>query len=163
MLPTNGGWTIYAHPLFLDQLESYREEYRRIRHRFPDEYKKKRATKLYAALLKVIFEVIPSNPAAEAFRQGNTLGALNKNWFRAKFLQQYRVFFRFAAQEKVIVLAWVNDDDSKRAYESGTDAYAVFRKMLADGNPPSDWEMLKKTASDPAVLDRWRNISPPEP
>ena len=29
-----------------------------------------------------------------------------------------------------IVFAWVNDEDTKRAYESGDDAYQVFRKML---------------------------------
>ena len=45
---------------------------------------------------------------------------------------------------KVIVLAWVNDDDedTKRAYESGDDAYRVFRKMLASGHPPDDWNQL---------------------
>jgi toxin YhaV len=42
----------------------------------------------------------------------------------------------------VIVFAWVNDDDSKRAYESSDDAYRVFRKMLEGGHPPDDWDML---------------------
>jgi toxin YhaV len=37
---------------------------------------------------------------------------------------------------KVIVLAWVNDEDTKRAYESSDDAYRVFRKMLETGQPP---------------------------
>ena len=42
----------------------------------------------------------------------------------------------------MIVLAWVNDEDTKRAYESGDDAYRVFRKMLESGNPPDDWKIL---------------------
>ena len=38
---------------------------------------------------------------------------------RAKFFQQYRLFFRYHAQAKVIVFAWVNDEDTKQAYGSG--------------------------------------------
>jgi toxin YhaV len=40
------------------------------------------------------------------------------------------------------VFAWVNDEDSKRAYESDDDAYRVFRKMLQTGHPPDDWNTL---------------------
>ena len=40
------------------------------------------------------------------------------------------------------MLAWVNDEDTKRAYESNDDAYRVFRKMLASGYPPDDWHEL---------------------
>jgi toxin YhaV len=46
----------------------------------------------------------------------------------------------------VIVYAWVNDDDTKRAYESGDDAYRVFRKMLDSGHPPGDWDQLLSQA-----------------
>ena len=38
--------------------------------------------------------------------------------------------------------AWVNDEDTKRAYERSDDAYRVFRKMLEGGHPPDDWEKL---------------------
>ena len=38
----------------------------------------------------------------------------------------------------MIVFAWVNDEQTKRAYGSRTDAYATFRKMLDRGNPPDD-------------------------
>ena len=42
----------------------------------------------------------------------------------------------------MIVYAWVNDEDTKRAYESSDDAYRVFRKMLESGHPPDDWNQL---------------------
>ncbi len=61
---------------------------------------------------------------------------------QAKFFQQYRLFFRYHAAGKVIVFAWINDDDTKRAYESDDDAYQVFKKMLDKGNPPDDWDAL---------------------
>ncbi len=40
----------------------------------------------------------------------------------------------------------VNDADTKRAYESGDDAYRVFRKMLQKGRPPDDWDRLLSEA-----------------
>ena len=56
--------------------------------------------------------------------------------------QQYRLFFRFHTPSKTVVLDWVNDEDTQRAYEGDADAYRVFGKMLASGHPPSDWEPL---------------------
>lgn len=81
-------------------------------------------------------------------RQGKTLGDNNKHWFRAKFFQQYRLFFRYHLEAKIIVYARVNDEENKRAFASKTDAYKVFAKMLKSGNPPDDWEALLKAARD---------------
>ena len=125
------GWTIFAHPLFLNQLESLTQQVEALRQKDAVGFVKKNATKRLAAIVKLAFEVIPQDPARAEYRQGNTLGDDHKHWFRAKFFQQYRLFFRYHAQSKVIVFAWVNDEDTKRAYESGDDAYRVFRKMLA--------------------------------
>jgi toxin YhaV len=46
----------------------------------------------------------------------------------------------------VIVYAWVNDEETRRAYQSSDDAYRVFRKMLQSGHPPDDWEQLLAAA-----------------
>ena len=80
---------------------------------------------------------------------------------RAKFGgQRFRLFFRYDSKAKVIVYAWVNDDDSKRTYGSKTDAYAVFKKMLDKGNPPDDWEALLKVAKHPASVARLEKAKP---
>ncbi len=42
-------------------------------------------------------------------------------------------FFRYHAPNKVIVSAWVNDEDSKRAFERSATPVGVFRKMLKAG------------------------------
>ena len=136
------GWLIYAHPLFLDQFEALFAEVEALKRQDPISYVKKNASKRLAAITKLAFEVIPQDPTREEYRQGNTLGSANKHWFRAKFFQQYRLFFRFHAVAKVIVYVWVNDQDTKRAYDSANDAYRVFGKMLAGGHPPSDWGQL---------------------
>ena len=142
------GWTVFAHPLFLVQLEALAQQVEVFKQKDPVGYVKKNANKRLAAITKLAFDVIPQDPTRSEYRQGNTLGNDYKHWFRAKFFQQYRLFFRYHAPSKVIVLAWVNDADTKRAYESDGDAYRVFRKMLASGHPPDDWDQLLKEAVD---------------
>lgn len=136
------GWMVFAHPLFLDQVELLTQQVEALRLKDSSGYIKKNASKRLAAIAKLAFDIIPQNPAKSEYRQGNTLGENHKHWFRAKFFQQYRLFFRYHAPSKVIVLAWVNDEDTKRAYEHSDDAYRVFRKMLANGHPPDDWDQL---------------------
>lgn len=136
------GWSVFAHPLFLDQLEALAQQVERLRQKDPQCFNRKNATKRLAAIAKLAFEVIPQNPAGPQYRQGNTLGEDHKHWRRAKFFQQYRLFFRYHMQSKVIVYAWINDENTKRAYQKNDDAYRVFRKMLESGHPPSDWERL---------------------
>lgn len=146
------GWTIYAHPLFLDQLDEMIEKVEIARAKDPLGYKNKRAAKLLAAVVKVAFEDIPSDPTRADYRQGKTLGATYKHWFRVKFLQQFRLFFRYDRSNaaRIIILAWVNDERTLRAYGSATDAYRVFRGMLDRGHPPDDWDALLAEATKEA-------------
>jgi toxin YhaV len=141
------GWSIYAHPLFLDQLEGLIKEVEARKVRDPKAWQKKNCTRRLAAVFKLVTKAIPADPGAAAFRQGSTLGDHRKHWFRAKFFQQYRLFYRFNSDAKVIVVAWVNDDKTLRAYGSKTDAYATFKGMLEDGNPPDTFDALLKEAA----------------
>ncbi|MBK1619502.1 toxin [Lamprobacter modestohalophilus] len=136
------GWTVFAHPLFLAQIEALAQQVEALKQKDPAGYNKKNASKRLAAITKLAFDVIPKDPTGPEYRQGGTLGDEHKHWFRAKFFQQYRLFFRYHAQAKVIVFAWVNDEKTKRAYKSSNDAYRVFRKMLESGHPPDDWNQL---------------------
>ena len=136
------GWTVFAHPLFLDQIETLLRQVQALREKDPGGYAKKNAAKRLAAISRLAFDVIAQDPARPEYRQGNTLGDEHRHWRRAKFFQQYRLFFRFHAPGRMLVLAWVNDEQTKRAYESADDAYRVFRKMLGSGHPPDDWEQL---------------------
>jgi toxin YhaV len=149
------GWTLFAHPLFLAQLETLTRQVEALKRKDPAGYTKKNAAKRLAAIVKLAFDIIPQDPARVEYRQGNTLGNEHKHWFRAKFFQQYRLFFRYHAQSRIIVYAWVNDADTKRAYESDDDAYRVFRKMLENGNPPEDWaQLLSKSRVLRDIKDR---------
>ena len=136
------GWTLFAHPLFLDQLETLIAQVEKLRAKDPKGYIQKNASKRLAAIAKLAFEVIPQDPTRADYRQGSTLGDEHRHWFRAKFFQRYRLFFRYHLPSKIIVYAWVNDKDTLRAYDRADDAYRVFRRMLETGHPPGDWAAL---------------------
>jgi toxin YhaV len=140
------GWSVFAHPLFLAQIEALQARVEALRQKDEAGYLKKNASKRLGAIVKLAFDVIPRDPTRPEYRLGGTLGAAHTHWFRAKFFQQYRLFFRYHAAARVLVYAWVNDEDSKRAYESSDDAYRTFRRMLADGRPPDDWDQLLREA-----------------
>ena len=147
------GWTLLAHPQFLTQMErlvaaAKAEDAGPTGTPGPN-------TKLLAHLLDLAFDKIPRDPGNPAFRHGGALRGDRKNWFRAKTGNgRYRLFYRFQSAARVIVYAWVNDENSLRTYGGKTDAYAVFAKMLDAGNPPDDWDALVVSASDRATKDR---------
>ena len=136
------GWRIYFHPCFLTQYEQLLKRVEAAKAKHPDTYQSKVCTKLLAAVRQIVFVEIPRDPGSPTFRLGNSLGSGNQHWFRAKFFQRYRLFFRFHTGLKVVVVAWMNDSGSLRAYESTTDAYRTFSAMLARGAPPDDWSAL---------------------
>jgi toxin YhaV len=141
------GWRLYLHPLFQQQLEKLTAQVEALQARDPAQYKEQPATKLLATINRYIREIIPREPNAAEFRQGNTLGADNRHWFRAKFHERYRLFYRFSSKEKVIVYAWVNDENTLRKAGSKTDPYSVFRTMLDAGDPPGTMaELLAASA-----------------
>jgi toxin YhaV len=158
--PVINGWRLYAHDLFLEQLESLIGDVERARRRDPENYVRSSSAKRLAAITKLAFDVIPQDPTRAVYRQGGTLGGEYTHWFRAVFFQQYRLFFRYGSDDKTIIYVWVNDDRSLRAYGTKTDAYLVFRRMLAAGNPPDTWsELLRHATSN---TRRMRRAAPPD-
>ncbi len=150
------GWALHAHPLFLDQVERLLAAVERAKRSDPEKWQGKANTKLLAALQALVLDRIPRDPLAPEFRQGNTLGREHRHWFRAKFAgNRFRLFFRADSQAKVIVYAWVNDRDTLRKAGAGSDPYAVFGRMLANGNPPDDWLALLAAAAKPDAHQRF--------
>ncbi|MCT8352936.1 MULTISPECIES: type II toxin-antitoxin system YhaV family toxin [Photorhabdus] len=151
------GWALFAHPCFIEQLKQAIDKVVQLQQKYPNDYLKKNDTKRLAAIIKLVTEIIPNDPANIAFRLGDTLGGKRKHWFRAKFFQQYRLFFRFHAESKIIIFGWVNDERTKRAYGDKHDAYKVFGEMLNVGHPPDDWNSLLKESIDSPHLTEFIN------
>lgn len=81
------GWTVFAPPLFLAQLEGLVQQVERLKKKDPVGYVKKNASKRLAAVAKLAFDVIPQDPARPEYRKGSTLGDDDKHCFRAKVFQ----------------------------------------------------------------------------
>jgi toxin YhaV len=135
-------WIVLGHPAFEMEFDDYKRGAVAAISKFGSDWIKTQAGKQFVALKYLVFDRIPSNPGNPEFRLGNSLGEKYRNWFRGKFLQQYRVFFRYSTRSQVIVYAWVNNPETLRAYGSKTDAYLVFKKMLESGRVPNNWDEL---------------------
>ena len=142
------GSKLYTHPLFDRQLRRLTDQVQSLARNDPVGYRDQPATKLLATINRYVREIIPDDPNAAEFRQGNTLGGDNRHWFRAKFHERYRLFYRFSSREKVIVYAWVNDAGTLRKSGSKTDPYQAFKSMLDAGDPPRSVERLLRRASE---------------
>ena len=139
---TTPNWLLLAHPAFLSQLDASRLKINAAKDKAGSALLSNFAVKRHFALVRQITERIPQNPSSKEFRLGNTLGPKYKLWFRAKFLQQYRIFFRYSSMRNILVYGWVNDENTLRSYGSKTDAYVVFKKMLESGKVPNSWDEL---------------------
>ena len=136
------GWTLLLHPAFQTRLDLMIDEVKALREAEPQTWRSHPKAKLLERIRRIVFEEIPTDPDAPEFRQGNTLGEANRRWRRAKFLQRFRLFFRFDSGSKVIIIAWVNDESTLRKAGAKTDPYVVFARQLARGDPPADWPTL---------------------
>lgn len=137
-----------------EQLDALMAQVAALRQKDPAGYTSKNAFRRLAVIEKLVYEVIPHDPARAEYRQGDTLGGAHKHWFRAELFQQYWLFFRYALEARVIVFACVNDDPGKRAYGSAGDACAVSRRMLGSGHPPDDWPALQQEAKKSTCMSR---------
>lgn len=136
------GWSLLFHGCLVEQLQKLKAASDRAEAIDPSGFEANANVKLYRALSHLIFETVPSDPAREEYRQGNTMGTSYRHWRRAKIGRRFRLFFRYDSKAKVIVFAWVNDERTLRSAGSKSDPYAIFQKMLERGNPPDDWAAL---------------------
>lgn len=136
------GWTLLFHDCVIEQLQRLHTAAQRAEMKDPKNYADNANVKLLRALSHLMLDVVPLDPANDFYRQGNTLGTNYRHWRRAKIGRRFRLFFRYDTKSKVIVFAWVNDDQTLRAAGSKSDPYAIFEKMLKRGKPPDGWNAL---------------------
>ena len=141
-MQTSSSWKLMLHPAFEMVLARLEHDAERSKLRSPNAEQNTFEQKVLRTMYAQIYGVIPRNPADPSFKLGNTLGPKFRHWLRAKFRQQYRIFFRYSSKSSVIVYAWANDRESLRAFGSRNDAYLVFKKMLESGKIPNSWGEL---------------------
>lgn len=134
----------------------------RARQSDPEGWQGNANVKLLAALRALMLERVPRDPLDPVFLQGNTLGPAHRHWFRAKFGgNRFRLFFRADTRARVVVYVWVNDRDTLRKAGLASDPYAVFARVLAQGNPPDAWDKLLAATQDPELVKRFEAATKP--
>ena len=150
------GWKIYFWTLFDEHWRAIRLAVAAKKNALnrgeitQKEYLGDKTVSLFAALVEIVHNVVPLDPSKAEFRQGNTLGSENKDWFRVKnhgLPSRWRLFFRYSTTDKVIVFVWLNDEGTMRKAGDSKDVYAVFKGMLKSGAPPSDFDELMKSVT----------------
>lgn len=136
------GWVLLFHDCILAQLKTLQDAAAPAERNDPQHFERNANDKLFRALSQLIMETVPSDPARDEDRQGNTLGPAYRHWRRAKVGRRFRLFFRYDSGARIIVFAWVNDAQTLRATGSKSDPYRLFEKMLERGNLPDDWDSL---------------------
>ena len=137
------GWTLLFHECLSEQLRKLQLAAARAQRQDPNGFGSNANVKLFNALSHLILQAVPDDPSRAEYRQGNTMGAEFRHWRRAKIGRRFRLFFRFDSTSRIIIYAWVNDENTLRSAGSRSDPYAVFAHMLERGNPPDDWASLK--------------------
>ena len=105
----------------------------------PGGYASHPATKMLATINHYILDVIPRDPNAPEFRQGNTLGHDNRHWFRAKFLPAVPVVL-WPASRPSIRSSFTPGSTTRAACASPdrkADPYVVFKAAIESEGPPS--------------------------
>ena len=136
------GWTLLFHDNLIAQLMKLQVAVLRAQKNDPEGFGSNANVKFFRALIQLIQDIVPGDPARDEYRQGNTMGPAYRHWRRAKLGRRYRLFFRYDSKAKVIVYTWINDEQTLRSSGSKSDPYTVFAKMLERGNPPDDWNAL---------------------
>ena len=117
------GWKLLFHDCLIEQLRKLETAASRAKAQDPAGFESNANVKLFDALATLILEVVPSDPNRDEYRQGNTMGPAFRHWRRAKIGRRFRLFFRFDSKTKIIIFAWVDDDQTLRSSGAKTDPY----------------------------------------
>ena len=141
------GWKLFVHTAFSEKLDALVAEVERLRTADRKGYKQHPKRKLLKRIVDLIEVEIPRDPGASEYALGSTLGPEYRHWRRAKFLGRFRLFFRYSSKDRVIIYAWLNDQNTLRKAGGRNDPYTIFNSLLRKGRPPDGWDALIREAA----------------
>ncbi len=128
---SRNGWTLYQHPAFREQFDALVAEVENLFGTLHGKhYEEHPKVRFLARVVKIILDDVPHDPTSRAYVQGNTLGAQRRHWRRVKSNQRFRIFFRFHSKHRLIVYAWMNDENTLRTRGARNDVCAAFAQRL---------------------------------
>lgn len=132
------GWTFVAWPAFDERWRALITAVATQRAARPTGPLSSPEATVLAALVHLLRDHIARDPNAADYRLKANLGA----WRRVKFLGRLRLFYRFSSVHRLVVLAWLNDENTLRKDGAASDPYQVFAGMLSRGDVPDTWSAL---------------------
>ena len=131
------GWKIYFHPLFFGQWQELVDKVKSLKEKLePEKFVTHSDVKLLKALDVGIKEKIPNDPFASYFALKRPL----QKYSRQKKMglpARYRLFFRVFKEANTIIILWLG---FPRKEGDKRDCYAVFSKLVSQGEFPEDME-----------------------
>lgn len=146
-------WEVRCHPIFSEIITALYWSVSDLRDKDPVGYRAHKKTRFLARIYKLVTEDIPKDPSSPRYFQGNTLGSNYRGWKRAKF-ERYRLFFKYSGDRRLIIDAWVNDDDTLRKSGSSNDPYKIFTDMLNRKIIHNDIDKLESVSKCPWSVEK---------
>jgi len=135
-----GRWRILFHPIFRERYESLRAAARDVGLRLPKDKARRHPTvKLFAAVNRFLSDVIVVDPNAPDFRLVGTLSKFRRAHGYG-LPDRYRLFWTFSTSQRIIIVLYVNDQETLRKSAGRTDPYAVFTRLVERGEIGADFE-----------------------
>ncbi len=137
--PVINGWTVLGHPIFARRYVALRDEVRRLKRELEAQvYAQHPTVKLFAALRRLITELVPQDPNAPEYMLRGPLAQYRRA--KGKGLpSRYRLFWIFSTQAKAIVFLYLNDETTLRKEGARSDPYAVFGCLVERGEIGADF------------------------
>ncbi|MFT4099651.1 MAG: type II toxin-antitoxin system YhaV family toxin [Burkholderiaceae bacterium] len=95
------GWTLLFHDNLIERLTKLRAAVLRAQQSDPVGFESSANVKFFRALVQLMRDGVPGDPARDEYRQGNTMGPAWRHWRRAGFSQRHPDLPR-AQQQRVI-------------------------------------------------------------
>ena len=111
------GWTLLRWDAFASTWDALVADVGQRREQDPEGYKAHPSTAFLKRLLDVLLNEVCDSPGHERYLLKTTLGNDAKFWRRAKFNRRFRLFFRNRSDGKLIVYAWLHDEETLRQAE----------------------------------------------
>lgn len=141
------GWTVFAHPLFLAQMEVPVRQVETLKQKDPVGYVKKNASKRLAAITKLAFNALPQDPMRPEYRQGGTLGGDLK---RADEIDCFGQRAGYAADPQESI-NFATSHDNETLFDAGIDP--VRFPFLEWQGQPFVLHPVQAGSSDPLTRD----------
>lgn len=104
----------------------------------PEDYKRHVDAKLFRAVFKLVYEIVPANPDHSDFRLSGELKAFRR--VKGKGLpRRMRMFFVFSEKAKAVIFLYINDAGTLRKAGDRNDPYDIFRDLLRKGDIGGDF------------------------